>query len=79
MFHAFCGSLEGNKNRFGFWQGQSVFDTLTRRACGRLNAFRLDELCGIMWAYVRAKPESVLWLNRKALNADMQEHPRAIS
>ncbi|CAK9066509.1 unnamed protein product [Durusdinium trenchii] len=38
---------------------QQVFDVLTKRACGRLSTFRLDELCGIMWAYVRAKPESV--------------------
>ncbi|CAK9045135.1 Casein kinase I, partial [Durusdinium trenchii] len=27
---------------------QQVFDVLTKRACGRLSTFRLDELCGIM-------------------------------
>eukprot|EP00930_Biecheleria_cincta_P028774 TRINITY_DN20056_c0_g1_i3.p1 TRINITY_DN20056_c0_g1~~TRINITY_DN20056_c0_g1_i3.p1 ORF type:complete len:917 (+),score=146.43 TRINITY_DN20056_c0_g1_i3:83-2833(+) len=38
---------------------EGVFNILTCRSRGRLSTFRMDELCGLMWAYVKAKPVSV--------------------
>ena len=33
---------------------EGVFDTLFRRARGGLETFRLDEMCGLLWAFAKA-------------------------